>query len=318
MKALRICVLGGTGFIGSHLVHRLTGLGLATTVVTRRPERHRELLVDTTVKLVQANPYDSQAMRDLFQGCDAVINLVGILNESGSRRFQTAHVELPRSVVKAMREAGVTRLLHMSALNANVNEPNSRYLKTKGEGEDLVHHAPGLAVTSFRPSVVFGPGDSFFNRFATLLRLSPPLFPLACAQARFAPVYVGDVVEAMVKALEDESLAGRRLELCGPKVYTLQKLVQYTAGQIGKNTLVVGLPDFASRLQAHMLGLVPGKPFTIDNYHSLQKDSVCSSPALPALGIRPRSVEAVVPTYLGDARSRGQYTRYRATARREG
>jgi NADH dehydrogenase len=166
--------------------------------------------------------------------------------------------------------------------------------------------------------VVFGPGDSFFNRFATLLRLSPPLFPLACAQARFAPVYVGDVVEAMVKALEDESLAGRRLELCGPKVYTLQKLVQYTAGQIGKNTLVVGLPDFASRLQAHMLGLVPGKPFTIDNYHSLQKDSVCSSPALPALGIRPRSVEAVVPTYLGDARSRGQYTRYRATARREG
>jgi uncharacterized protein YbjT (DUF2867 family) len=318
MKALRICVLGGTGFIGAHLVHRLTGLGHTVMVLSRRPQRHRELLIDTTVKLVQANPYDSDAMRELFQGCDAVINLVGILNESGNSRFQKAHVDLPRAIVKAMREAGTARLLHMSALNANVNEPNSRYLKTKGEGEDLVHHAPGLAVTSFRPSVVFGPGDSFFNRFATLLRLSPFLFPLACARARFAPVYVGDVVETMLRTLENDRLAGRRLELCGPKVYTLQQLVQYTAGQIGKNTLVIGLPDFAARLQARMLGLVPGKPFTLDNYHSLQKDSVCTSAALPALGIRPRSVEAIVPTYLGDARSRARYTRYRANARREG
>jgi len=318
MKVLRICVLGGTGFIGSHLVHRLAGLGHSVTVITRRPERHRDLRIDTAVKLVQAAPFDGEALRALFQDSDAVINLVGILNESGSSRFQTAHVELPRAVVKAMREAGVTRLLHMSALNANVNEPNSRYLKTKGEGEDLVHHAPGLAVTSFRPSVVFGPGDSFFNRFATLLRLSPPLFPLACAGARFAPVYVGDVVETMVRALEDDKLAGQRLELCGPEVYTLQKLVQYTAGQIGRNTLVIGLPDFAARLQGHVLGLVPGKPFTIDNYYSLQKDSVCSTPALIGLGIKPRSVEAIVPTYLSDKRSRAQFTRYRATSRREG
>jgi NADH dehydrogenase len=318
MKALRICVLGGTGFIGSHLVHRLAGLGHAVTVITRRPERHRGLSVDDAVQLARATPGDDAGLRTLFQDSDAVINLVGILNESGSSRFQSAHVELPRRVVKAMREAGVNRLLHMSALNANVNEPNSRYLKTKGEGEDLVHHAPGLQVTSFRPSVVFGPGDSFFNRFATLLRLSPPLFPLACAQARFAPVYVGDVVEAMVRALEDDKLAGQRLELCGPAVYTLQKLVQYTAGQIGKNTLVIGLPDFAARLQGHMLGLVPGKPFTIDNYHSLQKDSVCSAPALLGLGITPRSVEAIVPTYLGDTLARAQFTRYRESARREG
>ena len=122
----------------------------------------------------------------------------------------------------------------------------------------------------------------------------------------------------MVKALENDKLAGRRLDLCGPNVYTLQQLVQYTASQIGKHTLVIGMPDFAARLQAHMLGLVPGKPFTIDNYHSLQKDSVCSSSALPGLGIRPRSVEAIVPTYLGDARSRARYSRYRASARREG
>ncbi len=317
MKALRICVLGGTGFIGSQLVHRLAGLGHAVTVITRRPERHRELRVDTSLRLAQADPFDAAALRALFQDSDAVINLVGILNESGGSRFQTAHVELPRAVVKAMREAGVTRLLHMSALNANVNEPNSRYLKTKGEGEDLVHHAPGLAVTSFRPSVVFGPGDSFFNRFATLLRLSPPLFPLACAQARFAPVYVGDLVEAMVRTLDDDKLAGQRLELCGPAVYTLQTLVQYTAGQIGRNTLVIGIPDFAARLQGHLLGLVPGKPFTIDNYYSLQKDSVCSAPALLRLGITPRSVEAIVPTYLSEQRSRARFTHYRATARRQ-
>jgi uncharacterized protein YbjT (DUF2867 family) len=318
MKALRICVLGGTGFVGSHLVHRLSSAGHAVSVVSRRPERHRGLLIDRGVTLVKAGASDSDALRELFVTCDAVINLIGILNESGSSRFQTAHVEAPRAIVKAMREAGVTRLLHMSALNANVNEPNSRYLKTKGEGEDLVHHAPGLAVTSFRPSVIFGPGDSFFNRFASLLRMSPPLFPLACAAARFAPVYVGDVVEAMLKAVQDDKLAGRRLELCGPQVYTLQKLVQYTAGQIGKHTLVVGIPDFAARLQGHLLGLVPGKPFTIDNYHSLQKDSVCAAPAFAALDIEPRSVEAIVPTYLGEARSRARYTRYRANARREG
>ena len=179
-----------------------------------------------------------------------------------------------------------------------------------------MHHAPGLSVTSFRPSVVFGPGDGFFNRFATLLRLAPPLFPLACAQARFAPVYVGDLVEAMVRAVEDNKLGGQRLEICGPEVYTLQKLVQYTAGQIGKNTLVIGIPDFAARLQGYMLGLVPGKPFTIDNYYSLQKDSVCSTPALPGLGIKPRSVEAIVPTYLSDQHSRARFTRYRASARR--
>jgi len=318
MKALRICVVGGTGFVGSHLVHRLSSLGHSVTVMTRRPERHRELRVDESVQLVAIDPHDANALPELFRHMDCVVNLSGILNESGNSRFQTVHVELPRLIVKAMREAGISRLLHMSALNANVNESHSRYLKTKGEGEDLVHQAPGLAVTSFRPSVIFGPGDSFFNRFATLLRLSPPLFALACADSRFAPVYVGDVVEAMVKALQDDSTIGQRIELCGPEVYTLQKLVQYTARQIGRNTMVVGIPDFVARLQARILGVLPGKLFTMDNYYSLQKDSVCSAPGLISLGIKPRSVEAIVPTYLAGVQSRAQYSRYRASARREG
>ena len=317
MNALRICVLGGTGFVGSHLVHRLASLGHSITLITRRPERHREFRIASPVRLLQVNTSDANAMQALFGDIDCVINLVGILNESGSSRFQTAHVELPRAVVKAMRESGVRRLLHMSALNANVNETNSRYLKTKGEGEDLVHQAPGLSVTSFRPSVVFGRGDSFFNRFATLLRLAPPLFPLACADSRFAPVYVGDVVEAFVRSLHNDATIGQRLELCGPEIFTLKQLVQYTARQIGKNTIVTGMPDFAARLQGHILGLVPGKPFTIDNYHSLQKDSICTAPALPGLGITPRSIEAVVPVYLGERRSRALFSRYRASSRRE-
>jgi len=316
MKALRLCVLGGTGFVGTHLVHRLDSLGHSVTVLTRHPERHREFRIGSSVRLLETNPYDSDALQTLLADMDCVINLAGILNEEGKSHFQTAHVELPRSIVKAMREAGVSRLLHMSALNANVNESHSRYLKTKGEGEDLLHNAPGLEVTSFCPSVIFGPGDSFFNRFATLLQLSPPLFPLACANARFAPVYVGDVVEAFVKALDDKATTGQRVELCGPKAYSLKQLVQFTAKQIGRKTVITGMPDFAARLQGYLLGLVPGKPFTIDNYYSLQKDSVCSKSALIGLGITPRSIEAVVPTYLGDSHARAQYFRYRAQARR--
>ncbi len=317
MKKQRICVIGGTGFVGTHLVHRLAALGHSVTLTTRRPERHREFRLHDSVRVVKINPYDSVALQTLLTGHDCVINLAGILNETGNSSFQTVHAELPRIIVKAMRESGVSRLLHMSALNANVNESHSRYLKSKGQGEDLVQQQAGLRVTSFRPSVIFGPGDSFFNRFATLLRLAPPVFPLACAGSRFAPVFVGDVVEAFVVAIDDERTVGQRLELCGPKIYTLQQLVQYTAQQIGKRTRVVGIPDFMARLQGHALGLVPGKPFSIDNYYSLQKDSVCSVSALSSLGIDAHSVECMVPAYLADRHTRAQYDRYRASARRE-
>jgi len=316
MKALRICVLGGTGFIGSRLVYRLASLGHSVTVLTRRPERHREFRIGSSVRLLEENPYDPSALQIALQDMDCVINLVGILNEEGKSSYQGAHVDLPRTLVKVMRAVGVTRLLHMSALNANVNESHSRYLKSKGQGEDLVHQSPGLDVTSFQPSVIFGPGDSFFNRFATLLRLSPLMFPLACATSRFAPVYAGDVTDAFVRALDDDSLIGQRLELCGPNTYSLQQLVQYTAQVIGRNTRVIALPGFAARIQGHILGLVPGKPFTIDNYYSLQRDSVCKQPAFAALGITPRSVEAIVPTYLGGDSMRAQYVRYRSQARR--
>ena len=317
MAVQRILVTGGTGFVGGHLVHRLAALGHQVTVVTRRPERHRQYRIGSRVRLVQADPYDPARLAALMSGCDCVINLAGILNESGNSTFSRVHVELPRSLVKAMRETGVSRLLHMSALNADVNETRGRYLKTKGEGENLVHQSPGIEVTSFRPSVIFGPDDSFFRRFAGLLKSMPvPVFPLACAGARFAPVYVGDVVEAFVYALEHPSTAGQRLELCGPAQYTLGQLVTYTARLIGRPAYVVGLPDFLARLQGRMLGLLPGKPFTLDNYYSLKKDSVCGHCAFPQMNLKPRSVEALVPVYLGSDNSRARYYDYRSRARR--
>jgi uncharacterized protein YbjT (DUF2867 family) len=318
MAAQNIIIIGGTGFIGAHLTNRLSALGHRVTVLTRRPERHRHYRIGSQVRLLQANPYDTESLREHLIDADCVINLAGILNEEGKSTFSRAHVELPRTVVKTMRELGISRLLHMSALNADVNETHSRYLKTKGEGENLVHQSPGIEVTSFRPSVVFGRGDSFFNRFATLLKLAPPpVFPLACAKARFAPVYAGDVVAAFVYALDNPSTAGQRMELCGPNEYSLGQLVQYTADLIETKTRVIGLPDFAARLQAYLLGLMPGKPFTIDNYHSLQRPSICSESVFPRLGITPRSVESIVPGYLGKASSRARYYDYRSQARRD-
>ena len=210
---------------------------------------------------------------------DAVVNLIGILNERGDdgSGFREAHVELCRKLIAACRANDIRRLLHMSALNADARSGPSHYQRTKGEAEDLVHAAAGedLRVTSFRPSVIFGPDDDFFNRFAGLLRFAPLVFPLACPNARFAPVYVGDVVEAMALSLTDPATYGRRYDLCGPKVYTLAELVAYTAQCLKLRRYVLPLNARLSLWQAQVLEHVPGKPLSLDNYRSLQIDSVC-------------------------------------------
>ena len=322
MSEKLICIIGGTGFVGHHLINRLTRAGYNVRVPTRRRERHRDLLVNPRVELIEANIYEPAVLRKLFSECTAVINLVGILNEHGHHElglgFDRAHVELPREIDEAMRASQVKRLLHMSALNAYPREEHSHYLRSKGQGEDLVHAAAahGLQVTSFRPSVIFGPGDSFFNRFATLLRITPMLFPLACADSRFAPVYIGDVVEAMARALEDPGSIGKHCDLCGPETYTLAELVEYTARQIGVRRRIWKLSDALSRMQARMLEYVPGKPFSRDNYWSLQKESVCQQNYLTTLGITPTSIDAVVPGYLAQRTARAGYQRFRGLARR--
>ena len=295
MKIQTICILGGTGFVGGHLVTHLANEGHSLKVLTRHPQRHRELAVLPTVDLVEAGIGDQAALEAQFAGCDVRINLLGILNGSEAE-FQALHADLPRRVVEACRKVGTPRLLHMSALNADPNGP-SIYLRTKGQGLQAVMQTEGIHATAFCPSVIFGPDDSFFNRFATLLKLSP-VIPLACPNARFAPVYIGDVVDAFTLALEDAATYGQTYELCGPRVYTLKELVEYTAQLIGHKRLILSLPDGLAKLQARIFQHLPGQPFTLDNYNSMQRDSVCQSDGLAALGLTPHSVEAIMSRHF--------------------
>mgnify|MGYP001592979259 CR=1 FL=1 len=301
MSTHKICLLGGTGFVGKRLAARLSEAGHDVVILTRHRERQRDLLVLPTVRLVQGDVHDPEFLRKRFEDRDTVINLVGILNEKGrdGRGFARAHAELPSMLVEACRQTGVTRLLHMSALHASPAAP-SHYLRTKALGEDAVHRAgnPDFHVTSFRPSVIFGPGDSFLNRFAGLLRLTPGMFPLACPQARFQPVYVEDVVRAFVESLDNHKTFGQRYDLCGPKVYTLREIVEYVARLIGKRVCIIGLNDALSYLQAATLEFVPGKPFSLDNYRSLKVDSVCEQGFPAVFGITPSSLEQIAPAYL--------------------
>lgn len=299
MSLRKICILGGTGFIGRSIVLRLVDAGHEVRVITRNRERHRDLLVLPTLQLIEADVHNRAVLVRELRGVDTVINLVGILNERGhrGRGFERAHVELPRKVVDACIQVGVKRLLHMCALNASLDAP-SLYLRTKARGEDLVHQAPGLEVTSFRPSVIFGPRDSFTNRFAHLLRLSPMIFPLACPEARFQPIYVEDVARAYVWSLDHRQSMGQRYDLCGPAVYTLYEVVSYIAQLIGVRRKIIRLNNTVSWLQAATLEYFPGKPFSLDNFRSLQRDAVCTQAFPSAFGFSPTRMESVVPTYL--------------------
>ena len=318
MKINRVCILGGTGFVGHHLSARLCSAGIRCRLVTRHPQRHRDQLVLPGLELVSGDILGLAQLERHFAGCEAAINLVGILNETGKpgQGFRRLHVELVEQIAEAGRLAGVQRLLHMSALNASASNGTSEYLRSKGEGENQAHtlgHS-SMRVTSFRPSVIFGPGDSFFNRFAGLLRKAPGIFPLACPDARFQPVYVGDVVEAFARALVDRSTWDKHFDLCGPRVFTLAELVQLTARVIGKRVRVVGLNDLLSRLQARVMDHVPGKPFSYDNYLSLRLDSVCEHNHLTELGIVPKGPETVLPLYLGKEAQRHRYPQLRRIA----
>ncbi len=297
MIPLNIVVLGGTGFVGRHLVPALQRRGHRVTVPSRNRSSHRELSLLPDVRIVDTDPYDVSQLAARFVGHDAVINLVGILNERGNdgSGFRRVHVDLTRGVIEACRRAGVRRLLQMSALNAG--RKRSHYLRTRGEAEALVRES-GLDWTIFQPSVIFGRGDGLFTRFAGLLKLTPVL-PLARAGARFAPVHVGDVVAAYVRALEDRSTIGHCYELYGPEVLTLQQIVQYTAQQLGLRRWIVPLPDALGRMQAALMDHVPGKPFSSDNFRSLQLDSVGGVDGLFVLGIDKTPIAAVVPGMFG-------------------
>jgi len=315
MKYNSVCILGGTGFVGSQIAYILAANGHTVRVLTRNRERNKHLLVVPGISLVEANIFDRKQLKSQLKDIDAVINLVGILNEKqhNGAGFRKAHVELPQHIVEACLFNGIHRMLHMSALNADASTGPSHYLRTKGEAENALHaiSTEKLQVTSFRPSVIFGPNDSFFNRFAGLLKLMPIAFPLACPQARFAPVYVGDVANRFVQALGDQTTINQRYDLCGPKEYSLIELVKYTAEQLEIKRSIIGLPDFLSHLQAAVFEWFPGKPFSLDNYNSLKIDSTCKQSSCEAT-----SIEKIVPFYIGKKGMQKKYDTYRKTARR--
>jgi NADH dehydrogenase len=295
---MRIVLLGATGFVGHHVLGRLSAAGHDCLALSRYRMSCRELSIIPRVEVRQADVHDRDKLAEHCRGADAVINMVGILNESGRRGkgFRRAHVELTEGVIAACRIAGVRRLVQVSALNAGKGK--SHYLRTKGEAEELIRSASDIDATILQPSVIFGAGDSFFNRFAGLLKVAP-LLPLACPDSRMQPVWVGDVATMVATALVDGSTVGETLVLVGPRDYSLRELVEFTARTIGRNSHIVGLPNGLSRLQGWLMDFVPGKPFSTDNYLSLQIDNTSEESALPRFGIKPRSIESTVPGYLG-------------------
>ena len=310
----RVTLLGGSGFVGSQLTYRLAEKFDEVVILTRRAQRVRGVRTMSNVEVVQTNVHDAEALRESVAGSGVVINLIGILNEGGNKSetgFTSAHVDLTGKVLSACQAAGISRYLHMSALHADAENGSSEYLRSKGEAEKLVRATKGLNWTIFQPSVIFGEHDAFFNRFAALLR-ALPVFPLAVPEARMAPVFVGDVCNVMIDSINDAGSVGAAIELCGPDDYSLRELVQYTADVAGVSSKIIGLPDWAARLQARSMEFVPGKPFSRDNYLSLQTDSVCTD-GCPR---QSTSLNAVVPRYIGSNDWAGRLQKRRELARR--
>jgi NADH dehydrogenase len=320
MAARSVCVLGGSGFVGTQLCAALAREGWRITVPTRNPARAQHLAMLPSLRLIGADVHDPGQLDIVCDRQQAVINLVGILNESGrdGSGFRRAHADLAGKLVSACRRMRVSRLLQMSALNADADHGASHYLKSKGIAERIIREEsdPDLHWTIFQPSVIFGPGDDFVNRFAGLLRMIPAGLPLARPGARFAPVWVEDVVAALLRALNDDATAGEIYQLCGPDRHTLREIVCLVRDELGLSRAVIGLPDWAARAQAAVCDFVPGKPFSTDNYRSLLVDSVCSSNGLARLGIHPQSLTAILPRYLGNQGIAGRYSRYRQNANR--
>lgn len=314
-------LLGGAGFVGSVVANRLVNHGYAVRIFTRKRDRARHLWLLPDTDIIETDPHEQDQINSAASGCSAVINLIGILNEGrdNGEGFRRAHTEITPRAIKACKASDVRRFIQMSALGADSFAP-SYYLRTKGEAKKLLleEQSSRFRVTIIRPSVIFGPGDKFINRFAGLLKKSPRVFPLACANARFQPVFVGDVADAFITALEDDSTVDERFDLGGPQVFTLAEIVKYVADGIERPTYVIPLVRFLSSVPANVLEYFPGKPFSRDNLRSTQQDSVCvGTNGLDQLGIRPTPINIVVPRYLVGNDVRSRLYEYRVQARRD-
>jgi NADH dehydrogenase len=302
-----IFVLGGSGFVGSHVVQKLVKQGHTVTVATRRAHHARALQTLPTATVVELDVHQGAALQQALAGHDAVVNLVAILHGSEAD-FQKVHVDLPATVARAAVAAGVPQLVHISALGTNPQQPDappSHYLRSKSRGERALPH-PALAVSVLRPSVIFGAEDKFLNMFAKLQQVFP-FMPLAGAHARFQPVWVEDVAAAVVQLLHTPAGQGSLgvWEACGPRAYTLGELVHgagvWAGIAQGRGRPVIALPAWAGRMQAALMQLAPGEPLmSADNLDSMKVDNIASGtvPGLAALGIQPAELEPVATDYL--------------------
>jgi uncharacterized protein YbjT (DUF2867 family) len=308
-------IFGGSGFIGRYIVERLAKRGWIMRIAVRRPDQALFLkpLGDIAqIVPIAANIRDERSVAAAVQGVDTVVNLVGILQESGRQRFNTVHVEGVRRLARAAAGAGVRRFLHLSALGADEQSASS-YARSKAAGEaTLREHFPSAIV--LRPSVVFGPEDDFFNRFAAMARVSPALPLIGGGRMRFQPIYVGDVADAAAHALQDPALAGQIFELGGPRIYTFKELMEMLLAAIGRKRLLLPLPFPIAAIQAAILGLLPNPPLTLDQLRLLKQDNVLSGnlPGLAELGVQATGPEAILPSYLESYRLGGHFAKAEA------
>jgi uncharacterized protein YbjT (DUF2867 family) len=316
----KILVLGGTGFVGRHVCEKLARLNIRVTVPTRRRSNAQNIQSLPMLDVLEVDIHDPKALAALVAGHDAVVNLIAILH-GNEAAFERAHVALPQSLAAACKQAGVKRIVHISALGAALDAP-SMYQRSKARGEAVLTSS-GLDVTVLRPSVIFGADDKFLNMFAKLQSVFP-VMPLAGAATKFQPVWVEDVAQAVVNSLNTQfSAQNSMIEVCGPDVYTLKELVQIAAITANVNHRrarpVLALPPFLASLQAMAMRLLPGEPLiTQDNLDSMKVDNVASGklPGLAALNITPSAVAAIVPNYLGNRSVLRQLLAFRKTAGR--
>ncbi len=309
-----VTVYGGSGFLGRYVVQHLARAGCRIRVAVRRPDLAGFLQPLGSVGqifAVQANIRDEASVRRAAEGADALVNLVGILQPQGRQNFKAVHVTGPALIAKAARDLGARSLVHVSAIGANRNA-RSVYARTKGEGEGAVLEAYPRAVI-LRPSLVFGPEDQFFNRFAALARVSPVL-PLIGGKTRFQPVYAGDVARAVLAALSGRATPGAIYELGGPRVYTFREIYDLITTWTQRDRAYLPVPFWAAKLQGFFLQFLPGAPLTLDQVRLLQQDNVVSAEAirdartLEGLGIKPQSAESIVPDYLKRFRPKGEFS----------
>lgn len=305
-------VFGGSGFIGRYVVRDLAVRGWLVRAAVRRPDE--ALFLKTSGALgqitpVAANIRDRASVMRAIAGAEAVINLVGILHEGGPQKFQPVQAEGPRTIAEEAARSGVRHLVHVSAIGADPNS-SSAYARTKAAGEAGVRQAFSGA-TILRPSIVFGPEDGFFNRFAQMAMLSPALPLIGGGMTRFQPVYVGDVAAAVMKAIEAPEAAGKTYELAGPKAYSFAELLRLMLTEIGRKRLLLPLPFPIASLMGSVMQCLPNPQLTADQVRLLKRDNVPSagSAGLSDLGITPTAVEAIIPTYLDRYRARSYYHR---------